>query len=81
MLDLNKLEKEINKLFETETSDSLTKWLLNKRFGKINILLENGNFISMKRKKITIFSTKSNSNFISKNNIHTTGNPINRQAA
>ena len=33
MIDLDKLDKEIDKLFETETADSLTKWLLNKRFG------------------------------------------------
>lgn len=39
MIDLNKLDKEIDELFENETSDSLTKWLLNKRFGNINKLI------------------------------------------
>ena len=31
MLDLNKLNEKIDKLVENETSDSLIKWLLNKR--------------------------------------------------
>jgi len=31
MIDLDKLEKRIDKLFETETSESLTEWLLNER--------------------------------------------------
>lgn len=32
MIDLEKLEKEIDELLECETSSSLTNWLLNKRF-------------------------------------------------
>jgi hypothetical protein len=31
MIDLKKIDKEINELFNTETSNSLTKWLFNKR--------------------------------------------------
>ena len=32
MIDLNELDKEIDVLLENETKDSLTAWLLNKRF-------------------------------------------------
>ncbi len=78
MIDLNKLEAKIDKLFENETSDSLTKWLLNKRFGNINILLGNGRFVSMKSHKTPLFSNSQKSNFTKKNNNFP---PINRLAA
>ena len=68
MIDLNKLETKIDKLFENETSDSLTKWLLNKRFGNINILLGNGKFVSMKSHKTPLFSNSQKSNFTKKEN-------------
>lgn len=80
MIDLDKLDKEIDKLFETETSDSLTKWLLNKRFGNINVLLGNGRFVNMLTQKQPLFSNKSKAVFNNKNN-YSDNNPINRQAA
>lgn len=80
MIDLDKLDKEIDKLFETETSDSLTKWLLNKRFGNINILLGNGSFVNMSTQKQPLFSNKSKAVFNNENN-YSGNNPINRQAA
>jgi hypothetical protein len=39
MIDLDKLDKEIDELFEQETSDSLTKWLLNRRLGDFTKLI------------------------------------------
>ncbi|MEN8123202.1 MAG: hypothetical protein ABFS35_22885 [Bacteroidota bacterium] len=80
MIDLDKLDKEIDKLFETETSDSLTKWLLNKRFGNINVLLGNGSFVNMSTQKQAFFSNKSRAVF-NKGNNYSGNNPINRQAA
>lgn len=80
MIDLDKLDKDIDKLFETETSDSLTKWLLNKRFGNINVLLGNGRFVNMLTQKQALFSNKSKAVFNNKNN-YSDNNPINRQAA
>ena len=80
MLDLNKLNEKIDKLFDNETSDSLTKWLLNKRFGNINILLGDGKFVSMESKKTPLFTNKQTPNFVQKNNAPTF-NPLNRQAA
>lgn len=80
MLDLNKLNEKIDILFENETSDSLTKWLLNKRFRNINILLGNGKFVSMTNQKTALFTNTQTPNFIPKNNTPTF-NPINRQAA
>ena len=44
---LNKLDKEIDELFEKETSDSLTKWLLNKRFGNIIEYIGDGKFTNI----------------------------------
>lgn len=80
MIDLAKLDKEIDKLFETETSDSLTKWLLNKRYGNINVLLGNGSFVNMSSQKEHLFSNKSEAVFKDGNN-YSNNNPINRQAA
>lgn len=79
MIDLNKLEAKIDRLFENETSDSLTKWLLNKRFGNINVLLGNGKFVSMRSHKTPLFSNMQKTNFKQKEN--NTFTPINRQAA
>lgn len=80
MIDLDKLDKEIDKLFETESSDSLTKWLLNKRFGNLNVLLGNGSFVSMTSQMEHLFSNKSRAVFNNDNN-YSNNNPINRQAA
>ena len=80
MIDLDKLDKEIDKLFETETSDSLTKWLLNKRFRNVSILLGNGNFVNMVSQKQAIFSNKNKAVFSEKNN-YSKNNPITRKAA
>ena len=80
MIDLNKLDKEIDKLFETETADSLTKWLLNKRFGNTNALLGDGSFVNMSTIKHPFFPNKSKAVFNSKNN-YSDNNPINRKAA
>lgn len=79
MIDLNKLEAKIDKLFEEETADSLTRWLLNKRFGNINTLLGNGRFVSMGALRSPLFSNIQKPKFIPKDNNYTT--PINRQAA
>jgi hypothetical protein len=74
MIDLDRLDKKVDELFETETSDSLTKWLLNKRFGNISVLLGNGSFVNMTSHKKSIFSNQGKGVF--KHN-----NPINRNAA
>jgi len=80
MLDLNKLNEKIDELFENETSDSLTKWLLNKRFGNVNVLLGDGKFVSMRSQKTSMFISKQSPNFIQKNDTPTL-TPINQQAA
>jgi len=80
MLDLNKLNEKIDELFENETSDSLTKWLLNKRFGNVNVLLGDGKFVSMRSQKTSMFISKQSPNFIQKN-VTPTLTPINQQAA
>ncbi len=80
MIDLDKLDKRIDQLFETETSDSLTKWLLNKRFENINVLLGNGSFVNMSTQKKILFSSKSKAVFNSIDN-YSENTPINRKAA
>ena len=47
MIDLDKLQKKIDNLLESETSESMNSWLLQKRFANINTLLGEGSFISM----------------------------------
>ncbi len=81
MIDLNKLNKKIDELFESETSDSLTKWLLNKRFGNISILLGNGKFVSMKSQKTPLFIPKKKVNFNQKDDNSPYTPPVNRLAA
>ena len=63
MIDLDKLDKEIDELFEKETSDSLTKWLLNKRFGNINKLIGDGKFVSMQNRHNPVFVNLPKGNF------------------
>ena len=75
-----KLDKKIDELFESETSDSLTKWLLNKRFGNISVLLGNGSFVNMASQKKHIFSNKEKAVYNQKDN-YSNNNPINRRAA
>ncbi len=80
MIDLDKLDRDIDKLLERETSTTLTKWLLSKRLGNINILLGEGCFVSMSVQKQSLFSNKSGAVFNNVNS-YSEGNPINRQAA
>jgi hypothetical protein len=80
MIDLDKLDKEIDRLFEMETSDSLTKWLLNKRFGNVNILLGKGSFVNMSSQRQAVFSDKRQAVFNKKPAL-SNNNPINRKAA
>ena len=80
MIDLNKLNKKIDELFEKETSDSLTKWLLNKRFGNISLLLGDGKFVSMKSQNTPLFITKKKAKF-NKKDSNAPVMPINRFAA
>jgi hypothetical protein len=63
MIDLDKLDKEIDELFDKETSNSLTKWLLNKRFGNINKLIGDGKFVSMQNCHNPVFVNLTKGNF------------------
>ncbi len=45
MINLQELEKEIDTLLNNETRDSLTAWLLNKRFGNLNELTGEDSFV------------------------------------
>ncbi len=80
MIDIDKLEREVDRLFEKETSDSLTKWLLNKRFGNVNTLLGKGSFVNMLSQKQAVFSNKRQAVFNKKPD-YSNNNPINRKAA
>ncbi len=63
MISLIELEKEIDALFEKETNDSLTAWLLNKRFGNISMLIGKGTFISISGSSTAIFPEKNSAYF------------------
>jgi hypothetical protein len=47
MIDLKELETKIDQLLESETQESLTNWLTNKRRKSLNQLLGNGNFFNL----------------------------------
>lgn len=82
MIDLDKLEQEIDTLLEQETRSSLTEWLLNKRFGHLNNLLGNGSFVSMQRTSMSMFiPKKTNGNFTTKESSYSNSIPNNRKAA
>jgi len=81
MIDLEKLEKDIDTLLASETSNSLSNWLLKKRFGNLNSVLGNGTFVSLQCQKQPIFSnTKATGNFNNSDNDFP-NTPNNRQAA
>ena len=81
MLDLSKLEKEIDALLESETEETLSSWLFNKRFGALNKILGTGTFVSLKSQNSPIFNSyKGHANYTSGNNT-IPNTPINRQAA
>ncbi|WP_067034348.1 hypothetical protein [Allomuricauda sp. CP2A] len=50
MLDLNALQAKIDNLWETETSDSLSNWLFQKRLSDINTIIGDGEFVSIPTK-------------------------------
>ena len=81
MIDLEKLEKEIDELLESETSSSLTNWLLNKRFGNLNSVLGNGTFVSLESQKQPIFSNNKGTGNFNKSNNNSPNTPNNRRAA
>lgn len=80
MIDLNKLDKEIDELFENETESSLTSWLMNKRFGSFEKLVGNGKFVAMQKKSTAIKSFTNKANF-NQTESTTDDKPINRHAA
>ncbi|MCD4745938.1 MAG: hypothetical protein K8R58_06535 [Bacteroidales bacterium] len=82
MIDLDKLEQEIDTLLEKETESSLTKWLLNKRFGHLNDLLGKGTFVSMQRQSKPLFiPAKNKVNFTNESAGYNDNTPNNRKAA
>lgn len=80
MIDLDKLDKEIDELFEKETSNSLSQWLLNKRLGDFNNIIGKGTFVGMKSRSESVFSCTQKANFNQEIKSSPT-NPINRRAA
>lgn len=81
MINLEELNNKFDKLFEDETSESLTKWILNKRYGKLNELLGDGVFVSLERKEKPFFLTKKQKPKFTQQNGESPNTPINRQAA
>lgn len=47
MINLEELQEQIDNLLETETSSSLTSWILNKRFKDLNHIIGEGQFVSL----------------------------------
>jgi len=59
MIDLKKIEARVDSLLESETKDSLTNWLLNKRNRDLNEILGDGRFVSLQHHLSTFCSTSS----------------------
>lgn len=79
MIDLKKIDEKVDTLLENESSDSLTKWLLNKRFGNVSSILGEGKFVSMQSQNTPISFKNKSANFNQKNDEIST--PKNRFAA
>lgn len=47
MINLEQLQERIDVLLDSETTDSLTNWLFSKRFPEINIIVGEGEFVSL----------------------------------
>lgn len=75
MINLNKLDREIDDLFEGETNESLTTWLKNNRNKqtkkinkKVTVMKTNNNWVSIKDKlperdkKVLVFITSNDLN-------------------
>ena len=63
MIDLEKLDKEIDDLLNSETSESLTKWLLSNKFCCVSNITEKGTLINMSSFSEPIFSCTQVGNF------------------
>lgn len=81
MVDLNKLNNKIDELMKNESSDSLTKWLMNKRFGNISNVLGAGKFVSLKTQNKPMIVGNSKNNFNQKDSDIPTNTPLSRLAA
>lgn len=69
MIDLKSLQADIDKMWENETSDSLSNWLFQKRLSNINLIIGEGEFVSIATKNANITFTTDNetANFESDN--------------
>ncbi len=81
MIDLEKLERDIDTLLESETGNSLSNWLLKKRFGNLNSVLGKGTFVSLQCQYQPIFSNNKSSAKFNNSDSHVPNTPNNRQAA
>lgn len=59
MLDLKLLEKKLDEVLKTETSETLTSWLFNRRLKSFIYLLGEGDFINMPNNEILISQSES----------------------
>jgi hypothetical protein len=65
MFDLKEIEKKIDALLESETAESLTKWLLNERMGEgffEEIVISSGYFNNIKQFSIPISEERNSTN-------------------
>ena len=47
MINLEKLQKDIDVLLENETSQSLSNWIFKRKFSDLNKILGDGEFVSL----------------------------------
>jgi hypothetical protein len=80
MIDLQELDKEIDVLLNNETKDSLTTWLLNKRYSNLTELLGKGSFVGLSNQGSAIFVEQKPASFNQASTYSNVEN-LNRQAA
>lgn len=88
MIDLNKLQQEIDDLFESETDESILNWYMTRKFSSHNSLLGKGHFYNIDEKYLntiqnieSAFSSNVSTNEISANFVDMNYSPCYFEAA
>ena len=82
MVDLEAIQKKIDKVWENETPEGLSNWLFNKRFVNVNKIVGEGKFVSIQQKPIEAkFTSDPDANSFLSDNEEYDPIPPNRLAA
>lgn len=77
MINLQELERKLHEQLEKETTESLTQWLLSKRYKGYSEILGSGTFEDLEKKHVTFEGNLENSsitNYLSDSQQFTSSN-------